>query len=283
MPRTPEPGIGWYFIFPEYIRNNNQRFKEREMIEETLQDDILILTLKNPKTNSINRQMLERLGEIVEEADKNPSPKGIILTGEGRFFSSGFDLSIFLGFSDKQEAIEFFRLEQQVLTSLFACRKPVVAALNGHGAAGGLIYSMAADYRIVKEHPKIKIGMSEIKIGLPLNIAQHEVMRFGFDSNHRFRDVMYFGDMVDVFRAKEMGLVDEVVEEDMLIDRARQIISLWIDTPNRPFMRMKQLLRADTVARIKQKMDKEDWQEGLDGLFRDDVRQTLEFVQASMK
>lgn len=253
------------------------------MIEETRKDDILVVTLKNGKTNALNRQILERLGEIAAEADENPSPKGIILTGEGRFFSSGFDLSIFLGFSDKQEAIDFFELEQRVLTSLFACRKPVVAAINGHAAAGGLIYSMAADYRIVKEHPKIKIGMSEIKIGLPLNIAQHEVIRFGFDSNHRFRDVMFFGDMVDVFRAEELGLVDEVVGEEMLLDRARQLVSLWIDTPNRPFMRMKELLRADTVSRIRRKLEQENWHKGLEGFFREDVRQTMEFVQASMK
>ncbi|MFP4194766.1 MAG: enoyl-CoA hydratase/isomerase family protein [Desulfosalsimonas sp.] len=253
------------------------------MIEEFLEEDILTIKFKNGRTNAINGQILDRLGEIAREADREPSPKGIILTGEGRFFSSGFDLSVFLDFRDKKEAVEFFEFEQEVLTSLFACRKPVVAAINGHAAAGGLIYSMAADYRIAKEHPKIKIGMSEVKIGLPLNIAQHEVMRFGLDGGRRFRDVMFFGDMVDVFRAKELGLVDEVAGEDMLIDRARQVISMWIDTPNRPFMRMKQLLRSDAVERIRRKKEQENWQEGLEGLFREDVRQTLEFVQASMK
>lgn len=253
------------------------------MIEETIVEDILTVTFKNGNTNAINRQMLDRLGEIVREADTSPSPKGIILTGEGRFFSSGFDLSLFLDFSDKQEAVEFFELEQRVLTALFACRKPVVAAINGHAAAGGLIYSMAADYRIIKEHPKIKVGMSEIKIGLPLNIAQHEVMRFGLDGNRSFRDVMFFGDMVDVYRARDLGLVDEVAGEEMLLDRARQIVSMWIDTPNRPFMRMKEMLRAETAERIRRRMEQEDWTAGLEGFFREDVRQTLEFVRASMK
>lgn len=253
------------------------------MIEETIEEDILIATFKNGKTNAINRDMLEQLGRIAEQADQNPSPKGIILAGEGRFFSSGFDLSLFLDFADIEEAVEFFEFEQQVLTSLFACRKPVVAALNGHAAAGGLIYAMAADCRIVKEHPKIKIGMSEIKIGLPLNIAQHEVMRFGLDGNLRFRDVMFSGDMADVFQAKQQGIVDEIVSEETLLDRAKQIVSRWIDTPNRPFMRMKQLLRDDTVKRIRTKLAEENWQEELKGLFSEDVRQTLEFVRASMK
>lgn len=254
-----------------------------EILQETTEDDICVVTFKNGKTNSINRQVVERLGQIVEEANRNPSPKGIILTGQGRFFSSGFDLPMFLGFSDLQEAVDFFEIQEHVLTSLFACKKPVVAALNGHTVAGGLIYAMAADYRIIKEHPKIKVGMSENKIGLSLSVAQHEVMRFGFDSNHKFRDVMFFSDMMDVFRAKELGLVDEVVEEDLLVERARKIVSMWIDNPGRPVMRMKQMLRKDTVERIKRKLAEENWHEGLKNLFNSEVRQALEFVQAGMK
>jgi hypothetical protein len=74
-----------------------------------------------------------------------------------------------------------------------------------------------------------------------------------------------------------------VVAEDALIKRAKQVISLWIDNPGRPFMRLKQTLRADTVDRIKIKLAAENWQEGLKNLFNKDVRQTLEFVQAGMK
>ncbi len=253
------------------------------MLEECIQDDIRIVKLVNGKTNPLTREMLLRLKEIVHEADNNPLPKGIILTGSGRFFSSGFDLPIFTGFKDQKEACEFFEMEEDVLVSLFACSKPVVAAINGHAAAGGLIYSMAADYRIAKDHPKIKIGMTEIKIGLPLTLAQDEVMRFGFDSSLKFRDVMFFAEMVDVYKAKELKLIDEVVEEDRLIERAKQVIRLWIDTPNRPFIQMKRLMRMDTVRRIRKKLKEENWQEGMSCFFKDDVRQALEFVHASMQ
>ncbi len=253
------------------------------MLEPYIEDDIQIVKLNNPKTNPINRPMLEELHEIIRTVNNNPSPKGLVLTGEGRFFSSGFDLPIFINFKDLEDATAFFAFEEDVLLSLFTCSKPVVSAINGHAAAAGLIYSMAADYRIVKDHPKIKIGMSEIKIGLPLTIAQHEVMRFGFDGNLKFRDVMFSGQMVDVHKAKEMALVDEVVEEGELLDRAKQVVSQWIDTPNRPFMRMKELLKLDTARRIRQKLDTENWHAGLNCFFQEDVRQTLEFVQASMQ
>ncbi len=252
------------------------------MFEEITEGDIKIVTLKNGKTNPFNKEMLLRLKEIIDEVNTTPTLKGIILTGAGRFFSSGFDLPIFINFKDLKEAIEFFEMEEEVLLALFTCEKPVVSAINGHCAAAGLIYSMAADYRIAKNHPKIKIGMSEIKIGLGLSIAQHEVMRFGLDSDLKFRDVMYFGEMVGVEKAKEMQLIDEVVEEDQLIDRAKQVITTWIDTPNRPFIQMKRLLRMDTARRIQKKLKEENWQDGMNTFFKEDVRQTLEFVQASM-
>ena len=252
------------------------------MFEETIEDDIKIVTFKNGKTNPINKDMLLQLKKIVDEVNANPTPKGLILTGDGRFFSSGFDLPIFINFKDQKEAIDFFEMEEKVLLALFTCEKPVVSAINGHCAAAGLIYSMAADYRIAKDHPKIKIGMSEIKIGLGLSIAQHEVIRFGLDSDLKFRDVMYFGEMVGVERAKEMKLIDEVVAEDQLIERSKQVIKGWIDTPNRPFIQMKRLLRMDTARRIQKKLQEENWQDGMNSFFKEDVRQTLEFVQASM-
>ena len=89
--------------------------------------------------------------------------------------------------------------------------------------------------------------------------------------------------MMDVYKAKELQIVDEVVAEDELINRAKQVISLWIDTPNRPFTRIKKLMRLDTVNRIRKKLKEEDWHEGLNCFFDDDVRQTLEFVQATMQ
>jgi len=252
------------------------------MFEATIEDGIQIVALKSGKTNPFTREVLLGLKEIVDEVNANPMSKGIVLTGEGRFFSSGFDLPIFINFKDPQEATDFFEMEEQVLLSLFTCEKPVVSAINGHCVAAGLIYSMAADYRIAKNHPKIKIGMTEINIGLPLTIAQHEIMRFGLDGNLKFRDVMYFGKMVGVLEAKEMALVDEVVEEDRLINRAKEVISQWIDTPNRPFIRMKQLLRLDTAKRIERKLKEMDWHDGLTIFFKEDVRRALEHAQAGM-
>jgi len=254
------------------------------MLKKEIQDNIVIARLTDGKTNAVTMETLKQLREIVGEVNENQALKGIILTGEGRFFSSGFSLPMFMGFETPEDVISFFEEQEEILMDFFTCKKPVVCAMNGHSAAMGLILAMASDYRIVKNHPKIKLGMSEIKIGLGLSIAQSAVMRFGLDSDKKYRDVMYFGEMVDVIKASEMEIVDEVVEEEDLIPRAKQIISLWIDTPNRPFIQIKHALKADTVGQIKKALGEENWQKTLvQTLLSKDVKATLKFVQATME
>jgi len=254
------------------------------MLKKEIQDNIVIAQLSDGATNAVTIETLRQLKAIVDEVNENDDLKGIILTGDGRFFSSGFSLPMFVGFETPDQVIDFFEEEEKILVDYFTCKKPVVCAMNGHSAAMGLILAMASDYRIVKNHPKIKIGMSEIKIGLALSIAQSAVVRFGLDSDKRYRDVMYFGEMVGCDRALELGMVDEVVEEENLIARAKEIICLWIDTPNRPFIQIKQEFKSAAAGKIRQDLATGAWKPLMaDTLMSKEVKDTLSFVQAMME
>ncbi len=252
------------------------------MLNERIEDGIIIATFEYGKTNSLTMDMLRTLRGMVKRANEEDAIKGIILTGAGRSFCSGFDLPTFMGFKDIKQVIDFFDEEEEILVELFECHKPVVSALNGHAIAGGLIFAMASDYRIVKNHPKITIGMSEIRLGLSLTIAQSEVMRFGYDSDKKFRDLMYFGKMLDINGAKEYGIVDEIVEEADLIPRAKEIVKTWIDHPGRAFIRLKEGLKKPTADRIRKRVVEENWKDGFKCFFDKDVRGAIEFVMAMM-
>ena len=256
--------------------------EEGDMLNQRREDGIIVATFEHGKTNSITMEVLRGIRDAVRQANTEEDVKGIVLTGSGRVFCSGFDLPMFLGFKNVDEIIGFFHEEEEILLDLFTCAKPVVAAMNGAAVAGGLIFAMAADYRIVKNHPKITIGMSEIRIGLPLSLAQSGVMRFGYDSDRKFRDLMYFGRMMNVNEALEMGIVDEIVEEDQLIPRAKAVISAWIDNPGRAFIKLKEGLKKPVADRIRERLRTENWQDTLNCFFRKDVRDALEFVRAMM-
>lgn len=253
------------------------------MLTQHIEDNIAIATFSNGKYNAINLETLKNLQQLVQNANEDPSIKGIVLTGQGKTFCSGFDLSIFLGLKDRDEAISFFRFAEDVLVGVFTCVKPVVCAINGAAVAGGLIFSMASDYRIVKNHPKIKMGMPEIKMGLGLTPGQTEIMRFGLDSNRLFREVMYNGELFDVNSAKDKGLVDEVVEERMLVARAKEVVTTWTDNPGQAFGIFKTYYRKPFADRIRERRSLQDWQDNLVKLvFAQETREAIERAQSMM-
>ncbi|PIE61502.1 MAG: hypothetical protein CSA29_03045 [Desulfobacterales bacterium] len=254
------------------------------MLKKEIQDNIVIARISDGDTNAITIEILRELKAIIDEVNDTEALKGLVLTGEGRFFSSGFSLTTLIGFETGEAAVAFFEEQEHILLNYFTCKKPVVCALNGHAAAMGVILAMASDYRIAANHPKIKIGMSEIKIGLPLSVAQSAIVRFGLDSDKKYRDVMYFGEMMGPKHALEMGMVDEVVDGQTLIHRAKEIVCQWIDTPNRPFIHIKRELKADVVEKIRRNLDKGEWKSLIsETMINKAVKDALTVAQAAME
>ncbi len=252
------------------------------MLQEKIEDGIIIATFANAPMNTITGETVKDLKRIVDKANTDDAVKGIVFTGAGKSFSAGFDLPMFLGFKDLDEVVGFFNEVEQVYIDLFMCRKPVVAAINGAAVAGGLITAMACDYRVAKNHPKIMLGMTEIKIGLGLSIVQTEIMRYGFDSDRKFRDIMYFGQMFNVARARELDVVDDVAEESELMDRAKKVVTSWIDNPGRAFMMLKESQRRPVAELMQKRLREENWQDGFKIFFNPDTRKALEMVKAMM-
>ncbi len=276
---TRQPLSGWFCQSSGRLK----KIRRTAMIKETIEDGILIAKFDNPKTNSITFQTLLDIRSALKKVNEDDSIKGMIFTGEGKFFSSGFDLTTFLKFETGDDILEFFNIEEEMLYEVFTCKKPVISAMNGHTTAGGLITSMGCDYRIAKNHPKIKIGMTEIKIGLGLTIAEMELMRFGLDSNKSLRNVMYFGETVDVNTALERGIIDEIAEEDNLIPRAKELICLWMDQPGKAFLSLKEGLRGPRARELRNMLDTIDWQNPLiECLLNPEARKTLDVINKMM-
>jgi enoyl-CoA hydratase/carnithine racemase len=253
------------------------------MLNQRVEDGILFCEFDNGKTNTLTYETLELLDSAVNKTKKESSLKGIILTGSGRTFSAGFDLSIFTGFKDHNEAISFFQKEEEVLQNLFMCNKPVVSAINGHAIAGGLILALASDYRIAKNHPKIKLSMSEIKLGISLTITMSEVVKFGLDSNRAYRDVVYSGDIFDVNRGVEIGFIDELAEEEELLPRAIEVVNTWSANPGTAFSGLKMRLREPVYEGIKKGMKDGRWKDGLKVFFDEDARKAMTLIHSLME
>jgi enoyl-CoA hydratase/carnithine racemase len=251
--------------------------------EYRIEDSIVIFTFNNGKLNSIPQKTLKGLEEVVDRLNNEEGLKGLILTGAGKYFSGGFDLGTFTSFNSDQEIADWFLYEEEVMYKVFTCSKPVVAAVNGHATAAGMILSMASDYRMVVNNPKVKVGMTEIKIGLALSPAQGEIMRFGLDTDKKYRDVIFSGELMNPVQAVEKGIFDELVENpDDLLDKAKAKVCSFIDTPGRPFINLKFMEKRHAAAIMKKDLDEADMAPLIKVFTDENIINTLKMVKAAL-
>lgn len=220
-----------------------------------VEDDIIIFTIDNPPTNTITTETLQGFEKAVDRLVNEEVLKGMVITGTGRFFSGGFDLVTFANFAGPEEIIKWFSYEEEVLFKLLACPKPVVAAINGHATAAGMIIAQTCDYRVILDNQKVKVGMTEIKLGMALTPCQGEVIRYGLGSVNNFREIMYKGELITPQKAVEMGILDELAEEDELVVKAKAKISEYIDNPNRSFVHLKAIERKHVIRQAREGID----------------------------
>jgi len=220
-----------------------------------IQENIAVFTIDHPPTNSINSEVLKGLEEIIDRVNAEEELKGLILTGTGRIFSSGFDLVTFTTFEGPEHIVQWFKYDEEVMYKLFTCSKPVVAAINGHASAGGLIVAQACDYRMMVNDPKAKVGMPEIKLGMSLSPSHCEIMRFGLETQRNWKEVIYKGERITAPVALEMGIIDELVDAADLLEKAKAKVREYIDTANRPFMKIKADYRKFAARQIREAID----------------------------
>lgn len=253
------------------------------MYDCTIEDNIIVFSFNYGRTNSITLETLQGLETYIDMLNNEDDLKGLILTGTGRYFSSGFDLETFTSFPSGEAIIDWFKIEEEVLFKLFTCSKPVIAAINGHATAAGLIISMASDYRLAINNARVKVGMTEIKIGLSLTPAEAEIMMYGLDSDKKYRDVVFGGNLFSPIEAVNREIFDELVDDqEELIAKAKAKIRDLIDTPGRPFIGLKKLQRQQRAEIMRRNIDNFDMNNLVVTFTDPAVLQTLNYIKQSL-
>ncbi len=211
-----------------------------EFVQLQKRDGIATLTLARGKVNAINGPVVDQMREQLKSLEHDPGVKAIVLTGAGKFFSFGFDVPEFLSF-DKPRFARFLTAFTDLHTCLFLYPKPVVAALNGHAIAGGCMLALACDYRVMVTG-KARISLNESSFGASVFAGITEMLRFAVGSANAAK-VLYSGSMYSAGEAKAIGLIDEVVDEQDLMDAAYKMASTLGSKYPPAFSGIKSLLR----------------------------------------
>lgn len=189
------------------------------------ENGVAIVKMNRPQAlNSLNRETLLELEKGMHELSDDPSVKVIILTGEGKAFVAGADISEMMGLSAVQ-AREFARLGQRVLSYIENLEKPVIAAVNGFALGGGCELALACDLRVASD--KVKIGQPELNLGVIPGFAGTQRLSRLIGVG-RAKEMIYLGDPVDAQTALAYGLVNKVTTPEELLPTCRAMAQKMI-------------------------------------------------------
>lgn len=197
-------------------------FMEYQTIQLTRDGGIATITLNRPeKRNAISFQLVAELLSALDEFEQSQDAQIVILTGTGKAFCAGLDLEelkLLLGKTPQQNLDDSARMAQ-LFRRLYDFPKPTIAAVNGAAVAGGTGIATMCDFTLAI--PDAKFGYTEVRIGfVPAIVSSFLVWQVG----HKIaRDLLMSGRMFNAGEAHRYGLVNEIVEPERLLDRARQL------------------------------------------------------------
>jgi len=216
------------------------------VIERVDDDGVAILTMAHGPVNAMDIELCEGIAETFRGLAADPA-RAVVLTAGGGSFSAGVDLKRFLD-GGAPYVERFLPALADCFRAMFDLPKPVVAAVNGHAIAGGCVLAACADVVLMADG-KGRIGVPELKVGVPFPRIALEVMRFAVGEVGARRMVMG-ADTYKAADAHALGLVDEVVEPAALRDKAVGLAKgLAADVPPDTFAATKTALRREAVDR----------------------------------
>lgn len=194
-------------------------------LELTHNNGILRITLSRPdKLNALNSELLDELQRALLSAKVDHSVKAILLTGAGKAFCAGADISQ-LATLTPQQGYAFARKGQGIFRLLEQLGKPSLAAINGFAFGGGCELSMAATIRIAA--PTAQFGQPEVKLGvIPGYGGTQRLARLV--GKGRALDLCLTGRFIKAEDALQWGLITEICPNESLLTRAEEILTTII-------------------------------------------------------
>lgn len=203
-------------------------------------------TIDKPPLNLVQMDDITELGVLLVELRNDPGVRVIVITGAGRAFIGGADVSQFAG-AEPVAARYGLLAGQRVLRDMEEMEKPVIAAVNGYAFGGGCEVALACDIRICSE--SARFGQLEINYGiLPGWAATQRLTRIvGFG---RSKELILTGRTVDSAEAYRMGLVSEVVPDDELDSRVEELAGMLAEKAPIALALAKEMVNASAESSI---------------------------------
>jgi enoyl-CoA hydratase len=197
---------------------------------DTPEEGIGLITLNRPeRLNAINLDMLDDFFRLFDFLNKNEDIRVIIITGAGRGFCSGADLT-----DDRvsTQAADFFtnaathlikiqKVYSRLIVEMKRLAQPIIAAVNGHAAGGGMCMALASD--VIIGNPQAAFTPSFINIGLSGGELGTTYLLPKLVGSTRAADILMTGRTVEASEAEKIGLISRLVDADRLMEEAMNV------------------------------------------------------------
>ncbi len=179
--------------------------------------DVAILSMNNPPVNQLSEHFVKEMADALQQAFADQAIKAVILTGTGKNFIAGADITEMRQATDKALIFRKVMQNNQFLNSIEEAPKPVISAINGNCLGGGLETAMTSHYRIASQG--VQIGQPEVQIGLiPGAGGTQRLPRLvGLADALQMITV---GNPISAEEGVKKGALDEVVPANQLLDQA---------------------------------------------------------------
>ncbi|KQR69596.1 enoyl-CoA hydratase/isomerase family protein [Pedobacter sp. Leaf176] len=190
-----------------------------------LKENILYVVINREKAlNALNKDTLNELADVIAFAGKTNEVRGVILTGAGeKAFVAGADIKEFSEYNAKEGEELAKRGHENIFNAIENSPKPFIAAINGFALGGGLELAMACHIRIASENAKL--GLPEVTLGLIPGYGGTQRLT-QLVGKGKAIEIITTANMVTAAEAEKIGLVNYVVPQADLINKAEEILNV---------------------------------------------------------
>ena len=216
--------------------------KELETIIFNISDQVARITLNRPSSaNGINPTLARELAEVALYCDHNSDVRCVILTANGKMFCAGGDLKSVSGTPDHAAmTIKGMADDLHRATSLFArMSKPVIVAVNGMAAGAGFSIAITGDFVIASESAKFIMAYTAAGLSPDGSSSYYLPRLIGI---RRTMDLMITNRRLSAQEALEWKLINEVVTDETLLERANELAQKLAKGPTDAYGTVKKLL-----------------------------------------
>ena len=229
-----------------------------QVILTEVRDRVGTLTLHRPeKLNAVNAQLLAEAAQVLRAWSRDPAIGAIVVTGAGRAFCAGGDVSMMAREDDSttlEQKIDGLREMQEISWLLYSSPKVTIASVNGFAMGAGLGIALACDLRIASS--AAKFGTAYAKVGYGGDFGTTWLLTH-YVGPAKAKELFFLADVLDAAEAHRIGLVNRVVAPDVLASETASVASRIADGPLTSFRYMKQNVNLAATVDFRTLLDRE--------------------------